>query len=180
MDVPLKDKDVVDVCDDIKVDVVAVPSHTRGSVIYFLRGGNVGGGNRHSAMFTGDTLFSGGCGAPFESGLTSVYPMRRCFVELLLFVRVADIDSIKVFPGHDYQDVMMKQEMMSVTQNNLTDDNGSISADNSIFSPDFYFTLAEKLYVSTRRRMVRLSNAPSQLETEFKSECERVENIVLN
>jgi len=84
VDVDLKHGDLIELGEEIKIDTVAVPSHTRGSVIFYLR--DIGNNDRvqHSAMFTGDTLFSGGCGAPFESGITDLVPMQRCFVELLV------------------------------------------------------------------------------------------------
>jgi hypothetical protein len=50
------------------VHVSAVPCHTRGSVLFRIPGFN----QRRDAVFTGDTLFCGGCGAPFEGDATSM------------------------------------------------------------------------------------------------------------
>ena len=84
------------------VEVVAVPSHTRGSVAFQLRcrdNSNRGG----PFLFTGDAMFSGGAGVPFEADLDKDGdskrskrvndPVRpgggenaivRCFAELLV------------------------------------------------------------------------------------------------
>ena len=53
----------------LAVEVVATPCHTRGSVCFKLRGA----GGRRSAIFTGDTLFCGGCGAPFEGDAKAMH-----------------------------------------------------------------------------------------------------------
>ena len=52
---------------------LGVPSHTRGSVVYVLRNHPVGASTSCTAaqshLFTGDALFSGGGGVPFEADL---------------------------------------------------------------------------------------------------------------
>lgn len=62
---PLDDNDVVQV-GNMRIRAVAAPGHTVGSMVYVLDGTN------HDAMFTGDTLFCGGCGAPFEGDARSM------------------------------------------------------------------------------------------------------------
>ena len=59
------------------VHVSAVPCHTRGSVLFRIPGFD----HRRDAVFTGDTLFCGGCGAPFEGDATS---MQVSMVQILL------------------------------------------------------------------------------------------------
>jgi hypothetical protein len=62
----------------IEIECIAVPSHTRGSIVYNLRNvlnTNDDGRQRHqspvplvvSHMFAGDAMFSGGCGVAFEA-----------------------------------------------------------------------------------------------------------------
>eukprot|EP00956_Cyclotella_meneghiniana_P040362 scaffold193375_cov79-Cyclotella_meneghiniana.AAC.3 len=59
------------------IEVIGVPSHTRGSVVYALRNYNnttttspkLDNATAHSHLFTGDTIFSGGGGVPFEADL---------------------------------------------------------------------------------------------------------------
>lgn len=60
------------------IEVIGVPSHTRGSVVYALRNYHtttsspkldVDDATAHSHLFTGDAIFSGGGGVPFEADL---------------------------------------------------------------------------------------------------------------
>ena len=65
----------------IEVQVIFIPAHTSGHVAYYLP--------REDAVFTGDTLFAGGCGRLFEgdarmmmsslSRLTSLRPETRVY-----------------------------------------------------------------------------------------------------
>ena len=63
--------------DVVHVEVVAVPAHTRGSVVYLLRPNQRNDNNNNTDddelplpcfAFTGDTMFSAGGGVPFEAG----------------------------------------------------------------------------------------------------------------
>lgn len=47
----------------IKIQALSTPGHTRGSVCYYC---TVGDDNLEGVVFTGDTLFVGGCGRPME------------------------------------------------------------------------------------------------------------------
>ncbi len=65
----------------LSIEVIGVPSHTRGSVVFALRNrpapniltltAVVGGKDTYSQthLFTGDAIFTGGAGAPFEADL---------------------------------------------------------------------------------------------------------------
>ncbi len=68
--------------------VIETPGHTAGSICYLWR----------DAVFTGDTLFIGGCGrADFQGGSASeLYDSitRRLFILP---------DATRVYPGHDYK-----------------------------------------------------------------------------
>ena len=118
-----------DMNDVVSMEVISVPSHTRGSVVYALRNraapdvnvGSIGSAssqnnNHHdhlaplqSHLFTGDAIFTGGGGVPFEADLefardnfiknpkrlkkkngsstfrpgAGVLSMERCFAEVL-------------------------------------------------------------------------------------------------
>jgi len=62
-----------DMSDLIEIECIAVPSHTRGSIVYALRNlapnGNIEGNGFVSHIFSGDAMFSGGSGVPFESDI---------------------------------------------------------------------------------------------------------------
>ena len=53
----------------LDVEVVPAPCHTKGHVMFGLVGAD---GARIEALFTGDALFCGGCGAPFEGDAKDV------------------------------------------------------------------------------------------------------------
>jgi len=111
-----------DMNDVASVECIAVPSHTRGSVVYALR--NKGKTTENTPivtyLFTGDALFSGGAGVPFEADLeypgdrdwkkknehsrikarAGVNSIERCFVEVL--VRSSGEEFLKEKPfDHD-------------------------------------------------------------------------------
>ena len=98
------------------IECIGTPSHTRGSIVYALRnhpasttGASATYGTAHSHLFTGDALFSGGGGVPFEADLeyakdnfvenrnklknkngssnfrpgAGTLSMERCFIEVL-------------------------------------------------------------------------------------------------
>jgi glyoxylase-like metal-dependent hydrolase (beta-lactamase superfamily II) len=57
----------------IRIEVIAAPAHTRGSVCYLMHPVTSGQLDDPSVyLFTGDSLFSGGAGVPFESDLAVV------------------------------------------------------------------------------------------------------------
>jgi hydroxyacylglutathione hydrolase len=54
---PLRDGDQAELASlGLRFEVLGIPGHTRGHIAYF----------GHGALFSGDTLFSGGCGRVFE------------------------------------------------------------------------------------------------------------------
>jgi len=103
-----------DMNDVVYIECVAVPSHTRGSVVYTLRPNahpynmnNDRKDNDEAHLFTGDAMFSGGGGVAFEADLefandkksskerpdimfrsgAGVYSIERCFAEILVRAR---------------------------------------------------------------------------------------------
>lgn len=62
---PIKEITSFQITKDIKMTVFLSPCHTRGHVLYFLECANLNG-TIDRALFTGDTMFIGGCGRFFE------------------------------------------------------------------------------------------------------------------
>lgn len=73
----------------ISVTPLYTPCHTQDSICYFMEDGN------QRAVFTGDTLFIGGCGKFFEG---TPAQMQTALNETLASLP----DDTKVFPGHEY------------------------------------------------------------------------------
>ncbi|KAK4983202.1 Cytoplasmic glyoxalase II [Elasticomyces elasticus] len=75
--------------DSIKVTALHTPCHTQDSICYLFEDGN------DKAVFTGDTLFIGGCGRFFEG---TAEEMHKALNETL----AALPEDTKVYPGHEY------------------------------------------------------------------------------
>ncbi|KAE8145491.1 glyoxylase [Aspergillus avenaceus] len=73
----------------ISVKALHTPCHTQDSICYFMQDGD------EKAVFTGDTLFIGGCGRFFEG---TAPEMHKALNETLASLP----DDTKVFPGHEY------------------------------------------------------------------------------
>ncbi|KXL48305.1 MAG: hypothetical protein FE78DRAFT_77359 [Acidomyces sp. 'richmondensis'] len=73
----------------IKVKALHTPCHTQDSICYLFQDGN------DRAVFTGDTLFIGGCGRFFEG---TPEQMDKALNETLGTLP----DDTKVYPGHEY------------------------------------------------------------------------------
>ncbi len=82
---PLKDGDVF-ACAHVRGKALAIPGHTLDHTAYFYEEAN--------ALFTGDTLFSGGCGRIFE-GTPDM--MLSSLKKLAAYA-----DDTKVYCGHEY------------------------------------------------------------------------------
>ncbi|MBN2590203.1 MAG: hydroxyacylglutathione hydrolase [Sedimentisphaerales bacterium] len=77
--------------DNINIEVIATPGHTSTSVCYYIPKNKE---LKSGIIFTGDTLFIGGCGRIFEC---SAETMWNSFQKL-----AALPDDTKVYCGHDY------------------------------------------------------------------------------
>ncbi|KAL5381081.1 hypothetical protein DPSP01_007340 [Paraphaeosphaeria sporulosa] len=75
--------------ESIKVTALHTPCHTQDSICFYFEDGT------DRAVFTGDTLFIGGCGRFFEGNATE---MHKALNEVL----AALPDDTKVYPGHEY------------------------------------------------------------------------------
>lgn len=76
---------------NIEIHVIATPGHTNTSVCYYIPASNE---NEHNILWTGDTLFAGGCGRILECNA------RTMFDSLLTLASLPD-DTL-VYCGHDY------------------------------------------------------------------------------
>ncbi|MBF0125507.1 MAG: hydroxyacylglutathione hydrolase [Magnetococcales bacterium] len=69
---------------DLRVQVIATPGHTLGHVVYHVA----------DAIFTGDTLFSCGCGRLFEGSAAQMWHSLQRLMALS--------ETCRIFPGHEY------------------------------------------------------------------------------
>ncbi|KAL3460358.1 beta-lactamase-like protein [Aspergillus heterothallicus] len=81
--------EVFKIGDRISVTALHTPCHTQDSICYFMQDGE------DKAVFTGDTLFIGGCGRFFEG---TAPEMHKALNETLASLP----DDTKVYPGHEY------------------------------------------------------------------------------
>jgi hydroxyacylglutathione hydrolase len=73
--------------DDVKAECIHIPGHTLGAVAYFIDGAE-------PVVFTGDTLFSAGCGRLFEGTPAQMFASLSRLAALPKHTRV--------FCGHEY------------------------------------------------------------------------------
>ena len=77
---------------NLNVQCLFTPCHTTGHICYFVTATE---DSNNSAVFTGDTLFLGGCGRFFEGTAEQMY-------KALITILSALPDYTKVFCGHEY------------------------------------------------------------------------------
>ncbi|KAJ1937061.1 Cytoplasmic glyoxalase II [Kickxella alabastrina] len=76
-----------------RIRAIRTPGHTTGSVCYFVE--EEGEGEEERAVFSGDTLFVGGCGRLFEGSAADMHES--------LNVRLAALPGdTRVYAGHEY------------------------------------------------------------------------------
>ncbi len=75
---------------NVNIQVIATPGHTRDSVCYYVQPTE----EHRGLLFTGDTLFIGGCGRPIECDASTLWQSLQKLVALP--------NDTLVFPGHDY------------------------------------------------------------------------------
>jgi glyoxylase-like metal-dependent hydrolase (beta-lactamase superfamily II) len=170
--------------DLVEIEAIVVPAHTRGSLVYRLRSKV---GEQAEYMFTGDTIFSGGAGVPFEAdvgtetdkqlrrsnghthirGTLGTIAMERCFTEVLSRAKPNNLspkvgERILIFPGHEYtQELLVRQFQSMVSEHNKWKN----------FSPRDYFETVSNMYVAFHRRSLphnsgRLLMIPSTFSRE--------------
>ena len=188
-----------DMNDLVEVEVMSMPAHTRGSVVYAMR---VKEGEEGSAFFfVGDTFFSGGGGVPFEAdtetrgdahstnktGTSHVKPsagskaVERCFAELLYrgLEEGADTSGMVIFPGHEYTSDLIARQFRS--------GGGEANSWNKM-PPSVFFETASQYYIASHRRALphhgKILTVPTVVSREldvnphFRSLKKRAEHIV--
>ena len=87
-DVQIQDGDIFKIGTAEQIKAIATPGHTRGSISFLWR----------DRVFTGDSLFIGGCGrTDFQGGDAGA--LYDCITQRLFTLP----DETLVYPGHDYQ-----------------------------------------------------------------------------
>jgi hydroxyacylglutathione hydrolase len=76
---------------NIEIQVIATPGHTNTSVCYYIPALNE---NEHKILWTGDTLFAGGCGRILECNAQTMFDSLLALASLP--------DDTLVYCGHDY------------------------------------------------------------------------------
>ena len=180
LDLPKIDRNNMN--DHITVEVVAVPGHTRGSVAYVVRSKE---DDPVAFCFTGDTMFSGGAGVPFEADVqpksdasqsnktTSSYirasagtnATERCFAEIMVRALGESMhveDKVLIFPGHEYTSELVSRQFFPSA--------GETSHWNKM-PPSVFFEIASHFFVSQHRRTLpkdgKLLTIPSPLSREL-------------
>lgn len=172
-----------DMNDIVHVEVVSVPAHTRGSVVYILRANEKPTGTPPPCFaFTGDTMFCGGGGVPFEAGSDSEidqggykdnahgairagvgsHAVERCFAEIL--VRGSMSDAYSSFDSQWENLERIQDQFLIFPGHEYTTEllarqfsappNGSVNDANKWknFPPHVFFETVSELYVAMHRR----------------------------
>lgn len=84
-------QEVIDLGDNVSITALHTPCHTQDSICYYVK--DTENGDR--AVFTGDTLFTSGCGRFFEG---TAKEMNAALNEVLAKLP----GETKVYPGHEY------------------------------------------------------------------------------
>ncbi|MEQ1484565.1 MBL fold metallo-hydrolase [Methyloglobulus sp.] len=101
-DIQIKDGDVFSFANGEHIKVIATPGHTKGSISFLWR----------DRVFTGDSLFIGGCGrTDFQGGDAGA--LYDCITQRLFTLP----DDTLVYPGHDYQKRWVSNIMQERTTN---------------------------------------------------------------
>lgn len=171
----------------VAIEAVAVPAHTRGSLVYRL---SCKEPNQPEFLFTGDTLFSAGAGVPFEADVGSEtegqlnqshgntffranlgqYAMERCFAEILSRampdggVDSSVTEKMLIFPGHEYTAELLARQFHGSLNEACRWKN---------FVPRDFFDTVSHLYVALHRRSLphnsgKLLLVPSTLSREIR------------
>ena len=92
--IPSADYDLKDQMNllDTEITVIETPGHTLNHVVFYMPG--------LKALFSGDTLFSGGCGRLFEGTPAQMFASLQKLKNLL--------DDTMIYAGHEYSETNMK------------------------------------------------------------------------
>ena len=102
----VRDRDVIEIS-STKIVVIATQGHTQDSVCYYVQPSK-----EHSGiLFTGDTLFIGGCGRPIECDPSIMWNSLQKIAALP--------DDTLVYPGHNYTEENYEFALTIEPNNNL-------------------------------------------------------------
>lgn len=87
--ITLQDNEIIKI-DEIKIQVFITPGHTKGSSCFLIN---------NTVLFTGDTLFSEGCGNSTQLG-GDVLEMFRSLQRLIVTIE----DQCIIYPGHAFKE----------------------------------------------------------------------------
>ena len=104
----VNDKGVITIC-NTHILVMATPGHTQGSICYYVQPS----GKRGGILFTGDTLFIGGCGRPIECDASIMWHSLQKIAALP--------DDTLVYPGHDYTEENYEFALTIEPNNNVVE-----------------------------------------------------------
>jgi len=128
--------DSFQVGNNVRVDVFFTPCHTSGHVLYVASSTN---SQQPKALFSGDTLFIGGCGRFFEGSASQMY---HALIEV-----VAELPKdTQVYCGHEYTEQNLRFALTVEPQNQV---------------------LKEKYDWATKKRAAGQSTIPSTVEEEL-------------
>eukprot|EP00551_Chaetoceros_affinis_P010751 CAMPEP_0203675126 /NCGR_PEP_ID=MMETSP0090-20130426/18926_1 /ASSEMBLY_ACC=CAM_ASM_001088 /TAXON_ID=426623 /ORGANISM="Chaetoceros affinis, Strain CCMP159" /LENGTH=806 /DNA_ID=CAMNT_0050541201 /DNA_START=214 /DNA_END=2634 /DNA_ORIENTATION=- len=190
----------------VSIECIAAPCHTRGSIVYNLRNksysdltddmfNELGQEGVFSYLFTGDTMFSGGGGVPFEADIefpsdyrmekktskssfkpnAGVLSIERVFAELLRrgisdrdvvpHGKFCGVQQMMLLPGHEYTLDLLQRQFQTESAN----------MNNSGWNkhhPAVFFELASQYFLAGHRRTLpkstRLLTVPTTMQRELK------------
>lgn len=173
---------------DVQIEAIATPSHTRGSLVYVLRT------KENTFLFTGDAMFSAGGGVPFEAETNTcgedarkkkwnsymepaagMNSMERVFCEILLRSTANDTNQALIFPGHEYTFDLLQRQFDVKTpfaQDFTTNVNVNKVSSYSTFPPKAFFNTVSQYYIAAHRRTLprsggRMLTIPSTIKREL-------------
>lgn len=76
--------------ENFSLSKIATPGHTKDSLCYYIQPSN----ENAPVVFTGDTLFIGGCGRPMECDEKTMWDSLKKIIDLP--------DQTQLYPGHNY------------------------------------------------------------------------------
>ena len=125
---PVSEGDIITLDElDLKINIIDVPGHTLGAVAYYAR----------DMLFSGDTLFTAGCGRLFEGTAEQMYNSLSKINALP--------NQTLVFCGHEYTIANLKFAEV-------------VESDNKV--------IKKRLYEAQKRRKKGLPTVPATLEIE--------------
>jgi hypothetical protein len=179
----------------ITITALAVPAHTRGSLTYALEYPTSRHGTTGVALFTGDTIFSGGAGVAFEADLnrttngssatqtkhltahsdiaatTTANAVERCFAHVLFHATTitrGHRDDILLFPGHEYSADLLSRQLHAAATKSANGNHFYPQARWKTLPPGDFFDTAAAWYVADHRKeTARLLAVPSTIEREL-------------